>query len=55
MPVSRIKISTIKKLDAKILNQQIADALGTSEDVVSKYVGLAAAAILDWTTVQGLV
>jgi predicted transcriptional regulator len=37
------------KLDAKLSHQQIADALGLSKGVVTKYVGLAAAAGLDWT------
>ena len=42
------------KLDARMSHQQIAAALGISKGVVTKYVGLAAAAGLDWTTVQGL-
>ena len=42
------------KLDARMSHQQIAAALGISKGVVTKYVGLAAAAVLDWTTVQGL-
>ncbi len=42
------------KLDAKLSHQQIADALGLSKGVVTKYVGLAAAAGLDWTAVQGM-
>ena len=42
------------KLDAKMSHQQIATALGISKGVVTKYVGLAAAVGLDWTTVQGL-
>ncbi len=40
------------KLDAKLSHQQIAAALGISKGVVTKYVGLAAAAGLDWTAVQ---
>lgn len=40
------------KLDAKLSHQQIAAALGISKGVVTKYVGLAAAAGLDWATVQ---
>jgi DNA-binding transcriptional regulator LsrR (DeoR family) len=40
------------KLDAKMSHQQIAAALGISKGVVTKYVGLAAAGGLDWTTVQ---
>lgn len=42
------------KLDAKMSHQQIAAALGISKGVVTKYAGLAAAAGLDWTVVQGL-
>jgi DNA-binding transcriptional regulator LsrR (DeoR family) len=42
------------KFDAKLSHQQIADALGLSKGVVTKYVGLAAAAGLDWTAVQGM-
>ncbi|MEB0139539.1 IS21 family transposase, partial [Undibacterium sp. CCC2.1] len=42
------------KLDAKLSHQQIADALGLSKGVVTKYVGLAAAAALDWAAVQSL-
>jgi predicted transcriptional regulator len=42
------------KLDAKLSHQQIADALGLSKGVVTKYIGLAAAAGLDWLTVQAM-
>ncbi len=42
------------KLDAKLSHQQIADALGLSKGVVTKYAGLAAAAGLDWPAVQGM-
>ncbi len=42
------------KLDAKLSHQQIATALGISKGVVTKYVGLAAAAGLDWPTVLAL-
>lgn len=42
------------KLDAKLSHQQIADALGLSKGVVTKYAGLAAAAGLNWFTVQGM-
>ena len=42
------------KLDAKLSHQQIADALGLSKGVVTKYVGLAAAADLDWPAVQSM-
>jgi transposase len=40
------------KLDAKLSHEQIAASLGLSKGVVTKYVGLAAAAGLDWTQVQ---
>ncbi len=40
------------KLDAKLSHEQIAGALGISKGVVTKYVGLAAAAGLDWPGVQ---
>jgi transposase len=40
------------KLDAKLSHEQIAGALGISKGVVTKYVGLAAAAGLDWPEVQ---
>lgn len=40
------------KLDARLSHQQIATALGISKGVVTKYVGLAAAAGLDWSMVQ---
>ncbi len=40
------------KLDAKLSHEQIAAALGISKGVVTKYVGLAASAGLDWPTVQ---
>src|SRR5471030_277744 len=40
------------KLDAKLSHEQIAGALGISKGVVTKYVGLSAAAGLDWPTVQ---
>lgn len=59
MPVSSITMRKIKdvlrlKLDAKLSHQQIATALGISKGVVTKYVGLAGAAGLDWPTVQAL-
>jgi DNA-binding transcriptional regulator LsrR (DeoR family) len=49
VPAPRINMRKIKdvlrlKLDAKLSHQQIADALGLSKGVVTKYVGLAAAA-----------
>ena len=40
------------KLDARLSHEQIAAALGISKGVVTKYVGLAATAGLDWPTVQ---
>lgn len=42
------------KLDAKLSHEQIAKVLQLSKGVVTKYVGLAAAAGLDWPTVQAL-
>src|ERR1035437_8029804 len=59
MPVLRITMRKIKdvlrlKLDAKLSHEQIAVALGISKGVVTKYVGLAAAAGLDWATVSVL-
>jgi transposase len=42
------------KLDAGLSHQQIAAALGVSKGVVTKYVGLAAAAGLDWASVQAI-
>ncbi len=42
------------KLEAQLSHQRIATALGISKGVVTKYVGLAAAAGLDWSTVQAL-
>ncbi|HJW82007.1 MAG TPA: IS21 family transposase [Thiobacillus sp.] len=57
MPAPRIIMRKIKdvlrlKLDAKLSHQQIAAALGISKGVVTKYVGLAAAAGLDWQSVR---
>jgi len=40
------------KLDAELSHQQIDAALGISKGVVTKYVGLAAVAGLDWASVQ---
>ena len=42
------------KLDAKLSHEQIAAALRISKGVVAKYAGLAAAAGLDWSTVNPL-
>ena len=57
MPAARITMRNIKdvlrlKLDARLSHEQIAAALGISKGVVTKYVGLAAAAGLDWPAVQ---
>lgn len=40
------------KLEAKLSHEQIAASLGLSKGVVTKYVGLAAAAGLDWSQAQ---
>ena len=50
----RIKEVLRLKLDAQLSHQQIAAALGISKGVVTKYVGLAAAAALDWSAVRGI-
>ena len=42
------------KLDARLSHERIAASLGLSKGVVTKYVTLAAAAQLDWPTIQGL-
>lgn len=42
------------KLDGQLSHQQIAAALGISKGVVTKYVGLAAAAGLDWPQVRDM-
>jgi transposase len=57
MPAARITMRKIKdvlrlKLDAQLSHEQIAVALRLSKGVVAKYVGLAAAAGLDWPAVQ---
>ncbi|MBW8072306.1 MAG: IS21 family transposase [Ferrovum sp.] len=59
MPVPRITMRKIKdvlrlKLDAGLSHEQIASALKISKGVVTKYVGLATAAGLDWSTIQSL-
>lgn len=41
------------KLDAKLSHEQISAALGISKGVVTRYVGFAAIAGLDWPAVQG--
>lgn len=52
--MSKIKDVLRLKLDAKLSHQQVASALKISKGVVAKYVGLAAAASLDWAAVSGL-
>jgi transposase len=42
------------KLDAQLSHRQIAAALDISKAAVAKYLGLAAAAGLDWAAVQGV-
>lgn len=42
------------KLDAQLSHERIAASLGLSKGVVAKYVSLAAAAQLDWSTIQNL-
>ncbi len=42
------------KLDARLSHEQIAAALQISKGVVTKYVGLAAAAGLDWPALESL-
>jgi predicted transcriptional regulator len=42
------------KLDVQLSHRQIAAALGISKAAVTKYLGLAAAAGLDWASVQGV-
>ena len=59
MPVPRINMRKLKdalrlKLEGGQSHQQIADALGISKGVVTKYAALAAAAALDWPAVQAL-
>lgn len=56
MPASRINMRKIKdalrlKFDGGLSHQQIAGALGISKGVVTKYVGLAVAAGLDWQAI----
>ena len=57
MPVLRITMRKIKevlrlKLEAKLSHAKIATALGISKGVVTKYVGLAATAGMDWSVIQ---
>jgi transposase len=42
------------KFDAQLSHQQIATALGLSKGVITKYVGLATAAGLDWAAIQDI-
>jgi response regulator of citrate/malate metabolism len=57
MPAQRITMRKIKdvlrlKLDTKLSHEQIAGSLGLSKGVVTKYVGLAAAAGLTWPEIH---
>jgi transposase len=57
VPKQRMALRMIKdvirlKWEAQLSHEQIAAALGVSKGVVSKYVGLASAAGLDWQTVH---
>src|SRR5665213_990850 len=59
MPALRINMRKIKdvlrlKFEGKQPHQQIADALGLSKGVVTKYIGLAVAAGLDWPAVGAM-
>lgn len=59
MPAPRIDMRKLKdalrlKLDGGQSHQQIAASLGISKGVVTKYVGLAVAAGLDWAAVQAM-
>ena len=59
MPASRITMRKIKdilrlKLEARLSHERIAAALDLSKGVVTKYVGLAAAAGLDWPSIAPL-
>ncbi|MBC7917077.1 MAG: IS21 family transposase [Rhodoferax sp.] len=59
MPAPRINMRKLKdalrlKLEGGQSHQQIADALAISKGVVTKYVGLAVAAALDWPAVQAM-
>jgi DNA-binding transcriptional regulator LsrR (DeoR family) len=59
MPAARINMRKIKdvlrlKLHAGLSHERIAASLGISKGVVAKYASLAAAAGLDWPTVERL-
>ena len=50
----KLKDALRLKLESGQSHQQIADALAISKGVVTKYVGLAVAAALDWPAVQAM-
>src|SRR5664279_4339406 len=57
MPASRINMRKLKdalrlKFEGGQSHQQIASALGISKGVVTKYVGLAVAAGLNWKSIE---
>ena len=59
MPALRIDMRKLKdalrlKFEGGQSHQQIADALGISKGVVTKYVGLAVAAALDWKAIAAM-
>ena len=59
MPASRINMRKIKDVlrlnfQGKQPHQNIATALGISKGVVTKYISLAMAAKLDWTTIEAM-
>jgi len=59
MPAPRINMRKLKdalrlKFEGQQSHQQIATALGISKGVVTKYVGLAVAARLDWTAIAAM-
>ena len=59
MPALRINMRKLKdalrlKFEGGQSHQQIANALGISKGVVTKYVGLAVAAALDWAAIAAM-
>ena len=59
MPAVRINMRKLKdalrlKFEGGLSHQQIATALGISKGVVTKYVGLAVAARLDWQAIAAM-
>jgi len=59
MPTPRINMRKLKdalrlKLVGQQSHQQIATALGISKGAVTKYVGLASDAALDWSTIEAM-